>query len=29
VMQEASLGLIIVLGLAAYLVHALLHPERY
>jgi len=28
-MQEASLGLFIALGLAAYFVHALLHPERY
>jgi len=28
-MQEASLGLFIALGLAAYLVHALLYPERY
>ncbi|WP_421696621.1 K(+)-transporting ATPase subunit F [Aestuariivirga sp.] len=28
-MQEASFGLLIALGLAAYLVHALLHPERY
>jgi K+-transporting ATPase KdpF subunit len=28
-MSEAFLGLLIALGLAAYLVHALLHPERY
>jgi K+-transporting ATPase KdpF subunit len=29
VMSEAFLGLLIALGIAAYLVHALLHPERY
>jgi K+-transporting ATPase KdpF subunit len=29
VMAEAFIGLLVAIGLAAYLVHALLHPERY
>jgi len=28
-MAEAFIGLLVALGLAAYLVHALLHPEKY
>jgi K+-transporting ATPase KdpF subunit len=28
-MTEAFIGLLVALGLAAYLVHALLHPEKY
>ena len=28
-MAEAFIGLIVALGLGAYLVHALLHPEKY
>ncbi|MEO6608621.1 MAG: K(+)-transporting ATPase subunit F [Aestuariivirga sp.] len=28
-MAEAFIGLIIALGLGAYLLHALLHPEKY
>jgi K+-transporting ATPase KdpF subunit len=29
VMAEAFIGLIVAVGLGAYLVHALLHPEKY
>jgi K+-transporting ATPase KdpF subunit len=29
IMAEAFIGLIVALGLGAYLVHALLHPEKY
>jgi K+-transporting ATPase KdpF subunit len=29
VMAEAFIGLLVALGLGAYLVHALLHPEKY
>jgi K+-transporting ATPase KdpF subunit len=29
IMAEAFIGLLVALGLAAYLVHALLHPEKY
>jgi K+-transporting ATPase KdpF subunit len=28
-MAEAFIGLLVALGLGAYLVHALLHPEKY
>ena len=28
-MAEAFFGLIVAIGLGAYLVHALLHPEKY
>jgi K+-transporting ATPase KdpF subunit len=28
-MAEDFIGLLVALGLAAYLVHALLHPEKY
>jgi K+-transporting ATPase KdpF subunit len=28
-MAEAVIGLIVAIGLGAYLVHALLHPEKY
>jgi len=28
-MSEAFIGLLVALGLAAYLVHALLKPEKY
>ena len=28
-MAEAFIGLIVAIGLGAYLVHALLHPEKY
>ena len=29
IMAEAFIGLIVAVGLGAYLVHALLHPEKY
>jgi K+-transporting ATPase KdpF subunit len=29
VMAEAFIGLVVALGLGAYLVHALIHPEKY
>jgi K+-transporting ATPase KdpF subunit len=29
IMAEAFIGLIVAAGLAAYLVHALLYPEKY
>lgn len=28
-MSEAFIGLLVALGLGVYLVHALLHPEKY
>jgi K+-transporting ATPase KdpF subunit len=29
IMAEAFIGLLVALGLGAYLIHALLHPEKY
>jgi K+-transporting ATPase KdpF subunit len=29
IMAEAFIGLLVGVGLAAYLIHALLHPEKY
>jgi K+-transporting ATPase KdpF subunit len=29
VMAESFIGLLVAIGIGAYLVHALLHPEKY